>query len=211
MPFQRWLANGTVIDPTTTSIDFSGVTATKDGDVTTIAFGGDITGVTAGAGLTGGGASGAVTLTVAAGDSTITVAADSIVVGTASLTGAHAAVVADASVIGGIPVLHKIAVAAGTTGDVDTVLTHKTHVTDVWLVKTAAAGGGAGTITVKNGATAITDAMSIDINDKAIARAATIDDAQQEIAAAGTLRITRTRTASSSEACIVYVLGVRVA
>lgn len=128
-----------------------------------------------------------------------------------TLDGAKVATVADANVVGGIPVLHRINVPAGVTGDVDTVLTYKTRVVDVWLVKTTAAGGGAGTIQVKNGATAITDAISININDNAMARAATIDDAQHEIAAAGTLRITRTRTASTDESCIVYVLAVRVA
>lgn len=127
------------------------------------------------------------------------------------LNGTKLANVADANVVGGIPVLHRIDVPAGVTGNVDTTLTHKTRVVDAWLVKTAAAGGGAGTIQVKNGASAITDAMSIDVNDQAIARAASIDDAQAEIAAGGTLRITRTRTASTNEACTVYVLGVRVA
>ena len=129
----------------------------------------------------------------------------------ASLDGTAAKVVADANLIGGLPVVHRIDVAAGATGDVDTVLTHKTRVIDVWLVKQAAAGGGAGTIQVKNGATAITDAISINIADQTVARAGTIDDAQHEIAAAGTLKITRTRTASTDETCTVYVLGLRVA
>lgn len=129
----------------------------------------------------------------------------------AVLSGAKAAVVADANVVGGLPVLHRIAVPAGTTGDIDVVLTHKTLVVDVHLVKTAAAGGGAGTIQVKNAGNAITDAMSIDVNDQAVVRAASINDANHEIAAGGTLRVTRTRTASTSEACTVYVLGVRVA
>jgi hypothetical protein len=134
-----------------------------------------------------------------------------IAVEAASLSGTQVAVNAAANVIGSIPVIHRVTVPAGTTGDVDVTLTHKTLVVDAWLVKTTAAGGGAGTITVKNGATAITDAMSININDKAIARATTIDDASHEIAAGGTLRVTRTRSASTDESCIVYVKGVRVA
>lgn len=128
-----------------------------------------------------------------------------------ALDGTVAANVADVNVIGGLPVLHRIAVPAGVTGDVDVTLTHKTRVTEVWLVKKTAAGGGAGTIQVKNGANAITDAMSINVNDQTVVRAATIDDAQWEIAAAGTLRVTRTRTASTDESCEVYVLGLRVA
>lgn len=212
MPFQKWQANGTTIDPATTTINFDGVTATKSDDVTTIAFGGDITSVVAGAGLTGGGTSGEVTMTVAANaDGTITVNADDIQVTPASLVGTSVAVNAAANVIGSIPVVHRIVVPAGTTGNVDVTLTHKTLVTDCWLYKTTAAGGGAGTIQVFNGASAISSAMSIDIDDKAIARTTEIDDAANEIAAAGTLRVTRTRTASSSEACVVFVKGLRVA
>jgi hypothetical protein len=128
----------------------------------------------------------------------------------AELTGRVVATVADANVIGGIPVLHRIDIADAATGDVDVVLTHKTRVTDVWAVKTGALGGAANTVQVKNGATAITDALDINIADKTIARATTIDDAQHDIAAAGTLRITRTK-AGGNAACTVYVLGIRVA
>lgn len=131
--------------------------------------------------------------------------------GSASLTGTQVATVADANVIGGVPVIHRIDVADGTTGDVDVTLTHKTRVINVWLVKTAGAGGSSDTITVKNGSTAITDAMSINVSDKVVVRAGTIDDAQHEIAAAGTLRVTRTKASANNVACIVYVEGLRVA
>jgi hypothetical protein len=128
-----------------------------------------------------------------------------------SLDGTVAANVADSNVIGGIPVLHRIPVPAGVTGNVDVTLTHKERVVDAWLVKSNAAGGGAGTIQVKNAAAAISDAMSINVADQTVVRAATIDDAAHEIAAAGTLRIARTRSASTDETCIVYVLCVRIA
>lgn len=124
--------------------------------------------------------------------------------------GTQVRLVADANVIGGVPVLHRIDVADGVTGDVDVTLTHKTRVVEAWLVKTAGAGGANDTITVKNGATAITDAMSINVADKVVVRAGTIDDAQHEIAAGGTLRVTRTKV-TANVACVVYVLGVRVA
>jgi hypothetical protein len=127
------------------------------------------------------------------------------------LNGAGLATVADVNAIGGVPVLHRIDVPAGATGNVDVTLTHKTRITDVWLVKRSAAGGGAGTIQVKNGTNAVTDAMSINVADQTVVRPVTIDDAQHEIAAGGTLRVARTRTASTDEACVVYVLGVRVA
>ena len=128
----------------------------------------------------------------------------------AILTGLKAAVVTNANVVGGIPVVHRIDVADAATGDVDTVLTHKTRIVDAWAVKTGALGGAANTVQLFNGAAALTDAMSINIADQAIARAASIDDAQHEIAAGGTLKITRTK-AGGNAACTVYVLGVRVA
>ncbi|MBM3457192.1 MAG: hypothetical protein FJX77_01465, partial [Armatimonadetes bacterium] len=60
------------------------------------------------------------------------------------LTGTQVANTAAANVIGGLSLLHIVSVPAGATGDVDVVLTHKSRVTEVRLVKTAAAGGGAG-------------------------------------------------------------------
>jgi hypothetical protein len=122
----------------------------------------------------------------------------------AALDGTVAKVVADVNVIGGIPVLHRIACAA-LTGDVTVVLTHKTRVVDVWAVSTGAGGSG-DTITVKNVATAITDVMDLNIADKLIARALSIDDAQHEIAAGANLVI----SGASAVNAIVYVLGVRV-
>ncbi len=96
---------------------------------------------------------------------------------------------ADANVIGGIPVLHRIDLAAGALGNTDVVLTHKTRVVDAWLVLRGA-GVATTTLQVKNGANAITDAMAASGSDQALVRAATIDDSQHEIAAGGTLRVT---------------------
>lgn len=124
--------------------------------------------------------------------------------------GANLKNVANANPVGGVPVVHRIDVPDGATGDIDVVLTHKTRVIDAHVVKTVANGGAVNTVQVKNGANPITDAMSININDQAIARAASIDDAQHEIAAGGTLRVTRTK-AGGNAACIVYVRGIRVA
>ena len=143
--------------------------------------------------------------------STATAAQINAIPASTGATGANVATVADANVIGGIPVIFRINVAAGTTGNVDVVSTHKVRVINAWLVKTTANGGGAGTIQIKNGTDAITDAMSINVNDGVITRAASIDDAYHEIAAGGTLRVTRTRTASTDETCIVYVEALRVA
>lgn len=125
------------------------------------------------------------------------------------IAGADVANVADDNVIGGIPVLHRIDITAGALGDTDVVLTHKTRVIDAWLILRGA-GVATTTLTVKNGATAITNAMAASGSDKDLVRAASIDDAQHEIAAAGTLRVTSLTGASQPDAT-VYVLGIRVA
>lgn len=127
----------------------------------------------------------------------------------ASLDGTIAKVGADANVIGALPVLHRIDITAGALGDTNVVLTHKTRVVDAWLVLRGA-GVATTTLQVKNGANAITDAMAASGADTAVVRVATIDDAQHEIAAGGTLRVT-SATGASQPAATVYVLGVRVA
>lgn len=159
-----------------------------------------------------GGAGGAAAAQTLSGDLTTT--NTGVTTLGAVVTGAKVPTTADANVIGAVPLLHRVDVADGATGDIDTVLTHKTRVLDVWLVKTGGAGHASeDTITVKNGATAITDAIAVGAADKAIKRAGTIDDASWEIAAAGTLRITRTKGAGGGNnvQCTVYVLGLRVA
>jgi len=117
--------------------------------------------------------------------------------------------VADDNVVGGIPVLHRIDLAAGALAETDVTLTYKTRVIDAWVVLTGA-GVASTTLKVQNGATTITDAMDVSGSDKAIVRATTIDNAQHEIAAGGTLRI-KTETGATQPACTVYVLGIRVA
>lgn len=127
----------------------------------------------------------------------------------AALDGTVAKVVANVNVIGGIPVVHRITLAAGALADTDVILTHKTRITDVQVVLTGA-GVANTTITVKNGATAITDGIAASGSDKAMTRAATLDDAQWDIAAAGTLRVT-SAVGASQPACEVIVHGIRVA
>lgn len=102
-----------------------------------------------------------------------------------------------------------LTIPAGATGNVDFtgLVPRKVRVLDAWLVKTTGAGGGAGSVQVMNGATAnaITDAMSINIADTTIARATTINDANYDLAAGATIRVVRTRTASTAEDCIIYL------
>ena len=136
---------------------------------------------------------------------------DAVSLGDAVLSGSEAAVVADKNVIGGIPLVHRIAVAGGANGDDDVTLTHKSRVIDAWMVLKGAGTAGS-LITVKNAANAISDAVDIAAGaDKAIFRITEIDDAQHEIAGAGTLRISHVSTGGDCPAVEVYVLCIRVA
>lgn len=130
-----------------------------------------------------------------------------------SLVGTLVANVANANVIGGIPVVHRIDIAGGAAGNTDVLLTHKTRIIDVWAVHTAGAGEANDTIQLFNGAGAISDAMDWSGADTLIVRAGAINDANHEVAAGGTLRVTTTDNDAGGDvgAGIVYVLGIRVA
>ncbi len=129
-------------------------------------------------------------------------------IATNALDGTVAKNLAAANIIGGLPVLHKIAIANAASSNVEVVLTHKTVVIDAWIIPLATGDAG-NNFTVGNGASAITNAMVGNV-DTTIARCTTIDDANQTIAAGGSLRVTWVRNAGSS-ACDVYVLGYRSA
>lgn len=95
--------------------------------------------------------------------------------------------------------------AAALTGDVDVILKKKMRVIDAWCVHTAGAGAG-DTIQIKETANAITDAMDLNVADEAVVRAGTIDDAEHDIPAGGTLRI----TGASAVDAEVYVQLIEV-
>jgi hypothetical protein len=107
---------------------------------------------------------------------------------------------------GAIPVIFKVD-ATALTGNVDiTNLPYKIRVIDAWCVNTATPGAG-DTIQVLNSASAITNAIDINVGgDTAINRAGQINDANQEISKGGTLRI----TGASAANAIVYVKALRV-
>ncbi len=135
----------------------------------------------------------------------------------AALDGTVAKVVANVNVIGGLPILYRITLAdtGAATTNTDVTLTHKTRIVDAWFVKTGgdALNNDVSTLTIKNGTTAISDVLSIqNKSDKTITRFTTLDDAQYDIAAAGTLRIEQIlANATDNNAGEVYVLGIRVA
>jgi hypothetical protein len=115
--------------------------------------------------------------------------------------------VASSNVVAAVEFQHVFEIADAATADYDIVCTHKIEITDVVVIKTGAAGVAV-TAQVKNGGTAITDAMDIAVADKTIVRPATIDDAQNVIAAAGTLRVSIVRTTSGG-GCKVICRGIR--
>jgi len=119
-----------------------------------------------------------------------------------SLSGSSAGVVANANTIGGIPVVHVFEIADAATADYDIVLADKTEFYDFVFIKTGGAGVAV-TCTMKNTATAITDAVDLADADKVISRPATIDDASNVINAGGILRASIVRTTSGAGVKII--------
>lgn len=113
------------------------------------------------------------------------------------------------SIEGAIPVTYLVAIADAASGDVDLAVPVAIRVTDVKATKTAGAGAASNTITVKNATTAITDAMDMNVADKVIVRAATLDDAAWSLAAGGTLRVSWAKSGGNSAAS-VEIRAVRV-
>jgi hypothetical protein len=121
----------------------------------------------------------------------------------------HPTTLADADVLCSVPIVYRIDIAAGANADKDVVVTHKIRVVDAAVVLRGA-GVASEVMTVKNGANAITNGIAASGADTTVTRAGTIDDAQWEIAAGGTLRVTGSAGASMP-ACTVYVWAHRVA
>lgn len=118
--------------------------------------------------------------------------------------------VTDAQTAVGVPVVYTRTIADAATTDYDVVITEKVEVVDVVVIKISAnATAVANTVQVKNGATAISDAISINAAlDTDVKRAGKIDDASNVIAAGGTMRVTVTK-AGGDAAVKVIIYGVR--
>ena len=110
------------------------------------------------------------------------------------------------TVPGAIGSVSRFNIADTATGNLDVINTgsRSIRILDVWVVKIAGAGAAGNTIQVLAGTSAITEAMDTNVADKAIVRAATIDDANHNIIAGGTLRIARVKSGGNA-ACIVYI------
>ncbi len=114
----------------------------------------------------------------------------------------------------GSPCLYAFHVLDAASGNFSVVVDRKIRVIDAWCVKRGGDGHATeDTIVVGNGASAITEAMAIGLlNDPGLTRAGTIDDANYEIAAAGSLRVTWVKGAGGGNdpECDVFVLAIRV-
>lgn len=128
----------------------------------------------------------------------------------ASVDGSKLTNNADANTTGSPDVIHRFDIAAGALAAKDIVLDRKERVIDAWLVLRGA-GVANTTLTVETGAgVAISDAMAASGADKALVRCASLDDAQWEIAASGTLRV-ESKTGATQPDATVYVRCVPVA
>jgi hypothetical protein len=100
--------------------------------------------------------------------------------------------------------------SAGLTGDIEIRPSRKVRVIDAWCVATAA-GAAADTITIKNNTTAITDAMDLNIVDKTVARAGTIDDAAWDVDPNASTAQDIVVTGASAAKAIVFIRVIPVA
>lgn len=121
--------------------------------------------------------------------------------------GAGVANVADAQTSPGVPVCYTFNIADGATANYDIVVDDKFEVLEVVTIKTSADGGAGDQVVIQNGASAISDAISMNHTHKTITRAATIDETHNVIAAAGTLRAAVTK--STNGAVKILVIGVK--
>ncbi len=125
------------------------------------------------------------------------------------ITGRIVGNVANANVIGGVPILFRIDVGDA-SADTDVVTTHKIRILDAWGLNTGiAAHASADTWQLKNSTNAITDAVAKTATVNAVKRIGTINPTYHEIAAGGTLRVTAVK--DTNAAVTVYVLAIRVA
>jgi len=119
--------------------------------------------------------------------------------------------VANAAVQGGVPIVFRHTLDSGADDDQDIVVTPKVRVVDAWLVMKGAGTAGS-VVTVKNGATAISDVLDVSAKaDKDLVRFTSIDDAQHEITAGGTLRLSKASTGADFPGAEVYVLALHIA
>ena len=113
----------------------------------------------------------------------------------------------DGEDFGFIPVMLRVDTATGGTNSVSLTMERKFTVIDAHAVLKGA-GTTSDAYQVFNGSNAISDAVDISsAADTDIVRIGKIDDANMEIAAGGTLKVTSTGGNTDNPALSVYVLG----
>lgn len=122
------------------------------------------------------------------------------------ITGARVKVLADAALTPGVLCVQTFAIADAASGNTSYTLALKQEIIGVTVQKRSTAGGSGDTITVGAGASAITNAIDINVADKTVVNVTTIDDANSTIASGGSLRITWAK--STNVACLVTVYSV---
>ncbi len=116
-------------------------------------------------------------------------------------TGNH---LADLGVNGGVPFILTAAITNGNTVAIHTAnAPFKYRIIDAWSVAKSADGG---TWKLTDGTNDITNAVAVTATDKTVNRVGTIDDAKNEIAAAGSLSV----VGGTGSDVDVYILCVRV-
>jgi hypothetical protein len=186
-----------------TSIDGAGLLVIDPSDGITLDANGVAVTLTADSGLVFTGAVGSGTLGVDADDTTIENAAGGIRCKAGGLNGTH---FADSSANGTGAIIVTATLAAGNTVTIwNANAPFKARVIDAWSVATSA---DAGTWYIDDGGTAITDTVAVTAADKTINRAGTINDAEHDILAGGSLRVVGDGVLAD---VIVYVMVIQVA
>lgn len=108
------------------------------------------------------------------------------------------------TLIEGAPVVVKVVIDADYTGEKSVTIPYDMEVIDVVVQCTAA--NGSGTLTLKNGTNAISDAIACAL-DKTITRAATIDDAYSTLYTTTTVTVDAHGTGDRG---IMWIIGYRI-
>lgn len=154
------------------------------------------------------GAAYAIDEVAVSGDATLA-ANGALTIADSVLEGSNVANVANANVVGGIPVVFRIDVADA-TGDTDVTSTHKVKIIDFWFLNTgAAAHASADTIQLKNGTNAITGAIAKTATQFKRVGADILDSTYTTISAGGTIRIAAVK--DTNAAVTAFVMALRVA
>ena len=108
------------------------------------------------------------------------------------------------TLIKGSPIIVKKAITADATGGVSVTIPYDMEVVDIVVQCTAANSGG--TLTLKNGSTAISNAIICAV-DTTITRASTIDDSVSTLLTTSTVTIDAN---GASDRGIMWIIGYRI-